>query len=323
MSTESIENTPVTALISGMELLAVNGHSFDNLPITMGDPLWELMRIEYKMRIAQVSAVKNAVLALQVSASNISLRVESQVADIGAASSAPPGIAPASTLLVQALDTLRQVYSASPLYISHLQLLCAKESTDGLRYINVVGGIWTSKFVKSTRGRSSSQHRVSQTTEVFTPPGITHTSSRGLNVNSPNHSPIGLGRSVKESLASIAQQIELLMHRQCPLGGDEKHEWHRALFAFQRDVQSRVTRVLGPAPDISQMSYISDGAAIALFIFVMMQKSFALQDFTLLRQDFQRTWNSIVPSLSNCVLNREISLVCSISRNVYSRNGAL
>jgi hypothetical protein len=128
MSTVSVEDTPATALISGMELLAVNGHSFDNLPITMGDPLWEVMRIEYKMRIAHVAAVKNIVLALQISASNVSLRVESQVADIGAASSAPPGIVPDSTLLVQALDTLRQVYSASPLYISHLQL-CVKEST--------------------------------------------------------------------------------------------------------------------------------------------------------------------------------------------------
>jgi hypothetical protein len=48
MSTESVEDTPVTALISGMELLAVNGHSFDNLPITINDPLWEVMRIEYK-----------------------------------------------------------------------------------------------------------------------------------------------------------------------------------------------------------------------------------------------------------------------------------
>jgi hypothetical protein len=287
-------STLVTSLTSGLEVLALHEHPFEDCPSKVDDPLWETMRLLYELKLPQIAALKNKVLSLQISSCNESITTS----DVGVAA-----------LAVDIKENLRQVYARDIAFISYRKLLAAQESDAGLEYMTVVGGIWCSKFVESTRGGSSSRHRVSRNRELSGPPGSEKISSGGLSDGSPNYSPIGLGRSVKESLASISQQVSLLFHPQCSLSRESRDIWLRALHNFEKDVGLKVSKFLGPTPDVPKEHFIIDGAGVALFVFEMLQRAFVLQNATLLSKDFRIIWERIVVHLHESLLDRDLEML--------------
>ena len=190
--------------------------------------------------------------------------------------------------------------------MTYPHLLAAADSTDGLQVLNVLHGGWFGTFQKSKRGISRLQPWYSK--ELFGPPGREALSSGGHNKGSPSHTPIIIGRTCKESIDSIDDQLTILMHSHCTLSPATKQSWISGFFDFKKAMQLQITKLLGSAPDSPQPQYILKGAAVSMCIFIMLQSACVLNDPSLLRKNFQATWDREVTTLCKCQLGRHITL---------------
>ena len=201
-------------------------------------------------------------------------------------------------------DKLSIFYAATPFIISYEELLQAADSEDGLEVVNVLLGGWSGSFSKSRRG--TSRTRTWATKEIFGPLGRENLTSGGLSKGSPNNTRIVIGRTCQESLESIDSQIVILMHSQCTLDPTSKQIWISALFEFKKNTEQQIFKLLGRAPDIPQPKYILKGAGVSIFVFIMLQMACVNQTLSLLRKEFQATWDREVKLLNDCHFKRDM-----------------